>query len=98
MPLNENCLEALKVLVLTKSSLVTMLPCYTQRIAALVLSQTHQYLSETAILRLYNYLPSRFPPSSFTKDVLAIFCGYNNYASFCAAQKHISSENPETAP
>lgn len=82
-----HCLEALKLSVLAKCSLRTMMPLHAGYIAASVLSLTKYELSELTILRLYGYLPSKFPPSPFTKDVLAIFCGYANYAAFCELQE-----------
>jgi hypothetical protein len=83
MPPLSNCLEALKLLVLAKCALTTMTPAHAGHVAASVLALTKHQLSETTILRLYGYLPSKFPPSPFTKDVLAIFCGHTNYAAFC---------------
>ncbi|UOE49393.1 hypothetical protein MTO98_33915 [Mucilaginibacter sp. SMC90] len=82
-----HCLEALKLSVLAKCSLTSMTPFHAGHVAASVLSFTKYQLSETTILRLYGYLSSKFPPSRFTKDVLAIFCGYANYPAFCELQK-----------
>jgi len=79
----DNYLEVLKGLVLMRNAVNTMVPQLAKPIAYAVFLQTHHELSEVAVLRLFNYLPSKFAPSSFTKDVLAMYCGYENYLDFC---------------
>ena len=82
MPTINHCLEALKALILAKNAISVMAPQCAQHISHAVFMQTNRQLSATTILRLYNFLPAKFPPSAFTKEVLAIYCGYENYDDF----------------
>lgn len=88
----ETCLERLKLLALARSNMTMTLPCHTQHLAAIVSRHTNLHLSETALLRLYHFLPAKFPPSHFTTNVLAIYCGYKDYTAFCAEQHNAQDE------
>jgi len=81
------CFESLKLLVLAKAGI--LLTSYADAPAAgtLIAASTGQRLSEAAILRAFGYLPAKFPPSGYTKDVLAQYCGYADYAAFCVDQR-----------
>ena len=76
-------LEVLKSLVLARNAITVMVPQCAQYISHAVFQQTNRQLSEIAILRLFNFSPAKFPPSSYTKDVLANYCGYKDYLNFC---------------
>lgn len=98
MPPLSSCLEALKLSVLAKCALTTMTPAQAGHVSASVLALTTYELSEKTILRLYGCLPSKFPPSLFTKDVLAMFCGHENYAAFCELQEQSAIRKASNPP
>lgn len=68
-----DCLEALKLLALSKCALETMKPFYAGHIAGSVLFLTRHQLSQTTILRLYGWR-KRQPCYLFAvKDGRALF-------------------------
>jgi hypothetical protein len=87
MSVVDNCLEALKNLALKKTGISVMKAHYARHISCAVFKETNYEISEIAILRTFNFLPAKFPPSYYTKDVLALYCGYENYFEFCRNSK-----------
>jgi hypothetical protein len=43
------------------------------------------FISLITLERLYGFKESRFPPSRYTVDTLSRYCGFNDWAAFCAA-------------
>lgn len=78
----QTCFESLKVLALMKSNILVAAPSDAKRMVQLIVMYTDRQLAEVTILKAFDFLPSKFPPSQFTKDVLAQFCGYQDYNSF----------------
>jgi hypothetical protein len=80
------CLESLKLLVLAKAGTSLVTRSDIALMIAHIAAVTGTWLSETTLLRAYGFLPAKFAPSSYAKDILARYCGYENYAAFCTQQ------------
>jgi hypothetical protein len=78
--------EILKTTVLAVSDFATITPCDCKTISAKIFNQTKQSISETTLKRVYGFAYSKFKPSLFTIDVMAKYCGYQNWEVFCAEQ------------
>ncbi|MEO3405465.1 hypothetical protein AAFN85_16260 [Mucilaginibacter sp. CAU 1740] len=85
--LPDPCLESLKVLVLVNGNTLLTAPYEAKQLATLIDSRTQHPVAEITILRLFGFVAAKFPPSAYTKDVLAQFCGYSDYAMFCEDQR-----------
>lgn len=81
MPI-DTYIERLKILVLEKASISEFLPFHSTELAALIFAETQRMLSESTLLRIYDLVPAKFPPSSYTRDALACFCSYDDFAAF----------------
>ncbi|AMR30624.1 hypothetical protein A0256_03890 [Mucilaginibacter sp. PAMC 26640] len=53
------------------------------------MSNTKLGISETTLKRLYGFAESKFNPSLFTLNALAVFCGYIGWDAFC--QLHLNA-------
>jgi len=41
-----------------------------------------RHISLVVIQRLFDFKPSKFPPSRYTLDILVLYCGYNDWIAF----------------
>ncbi|MEO3406003.1 hypothetical protein AAFN85_18980 [Mucilaginibacter sp. CAU 1740] len=80
------CLESLKVLVLVHGNTLLTTPDEASQLALLIDRRTQHLVAEITLLRFFGFVSAKFPPSSYTKDVLAQFCGYRDYVMFCEEQ------------
>jgi hypothetical protein len=55
----------------------------TSILQTMITMQTGHQLSLHALNKAFGVTPARFKPSPYTLDILALFCGYNNWALFC---------------
>ena len=79
----DRCLECLKSIVLKKGNMLLTSYNDARDLATIINVYTSHYIAEIAVLRTYGFVTAKFPPSQYTKDVLAKFCGYQDYAKFC---------------
>lgn len=77
-------MELLKLLVLIKSNMFFDRSFDPSELSEMLLSDTGRYISDTTLLYLYGYIPSKLPPSLYTKDALASYCGYKSYRAYLA--------------
>jgi hypothetical protein len=86
--------EILKGKVLEVAGLKHISAADCKALSVLCFRKTHRYLSETTIKRIYGFAQTGFAPSAFTKNVLAVFCGYNGWHDFTL--EHLAGKRVET--
>lgn len=74
--------ENLKRHVLSVAELKNISPSDCKVLSLLIFRKTNQQVSETTLKRVYGFAYSKFKPSSFTLDALAMYCGYEGWADF----------------
>nr|WP_157536434.1 hypothetical protein [Mucilaginibacter sp. L294] len=90
--------EILKTTVLAAANLATVTPCDCKAISAKIFNKTKQSISETTLKRVYGFAYSKFKPSLFTIDVMAKYCGYQNWEDFCLEQDQNAVKPQDTSP
>ncbi|AYL99137.1 hypothetical protein [Mucilaginibacter celer] len=85
--MNDPYLDSLKYLVLIKGNTLLSVSHEAKQLSELITRQTNHQIAEVTILRLYGFMTQKFPPSAFTKNTLAQFCGFENYVAFCEEQE-----------
>jgi hypothetical protein len=89
--------EILKTTVLAASNLAAITPCDCKTISAKIFNKTKQSISETTLKRVYGFAYSKFKPSLFTIDVMAKYCGYQNWEDFCFKQDQTTVNPNDTS-
>lgn len=59
----------------------------TEILKDLIFEKTGHEISLYALNKAFGFLPAKFKPSTYTLDVLAIYCGYPNWDYFCSINK-----------
>jgi hypothetical protein len=77
-------MELLKLLVLIKANMFFDRSFDPSELSEILLAVTGRYISETTLFHLYGFIPSKLPPSIYTKDALAAYCGYESYQAYLA--------------
>ncbi|TWR28920.1 hypothetical protein FPZ43_11685 [Mucilaginibacter pallidiroseus] len=72
-------LELLKAEVLVKAGLSRINPGDCRVVCFVIEQKTKHRISETTIKRMYGFAFSKYQPSMFTLDAMAIFCGYQGW-------------------
>ncbi|MBL4674885.1 MAG: hypothetical protein JKY70_01555 [Mucilaginibacter sp.] len=91
--------ELLKRAVVTTSGISNITPHDCRIIAADILRQTKQSVSETTLKRIFGFAYSKFKPSIFTIDVMAKYCGYKGWEDFCQNQEiKLTKTSEHTTP
>jgi two-component system sensor histidine kinase VicK len=81
-PVKRHHLEIIKTLTLAIAGVSNLSPAACRTISLSLIKKTDIRLSETTIKRLYGFAESKFKPSLFTLNALAIYCGYNSWEAF----------------
>ena len=76
----------LKVSTISVSGIVIVAARDCETLQTLITSHTGLYISLLALERIFGFEPARFTPSLYTLDVLAKYCSYENWESFCHEQ------------
>lgn len=72
----------LKTRVLDLANLKTVSAADCEALSILLTKTTGKYLSITTVKRIYGFAQMKFAPSAFTKNVLAKFCGFDNWDDY----------------
>lgn len=77
------CFEQLKAELLVTIGLKHIGPSDCKLLSAEIYRLTQKCISETTFKRVFGFAYSRFKPSLFTLDTMAVCCGYNGWEDFC---------------
>jgi hypothetical protein len=81
-PFPDTCFEILKSRVLHHAKLdITVFD--TEVLEKLIVEKTGHEMSLHALNKAFGIIPARFKPSSYTLDVLAVYCDFLNWDDFC---------------
>lgn len=78
-----HCFEQLKAELLVTIGLKHIGPSDCKLLSAEIYRLTQKCISETTFKRVFGFAYSRFKPSLFTLDTMAVCCGYNGWEAFC---------------
>lgn len=53
-----------------------------QALAISIENDTSRYISSTTLKRIWNIIKSKYNPSKYSLDTLAVYCGYNDWGNF----------------
>ena len=53
-----------------------------QALAISIESYTSRYISSSTLKRIWNIIKSKYNPSKYSLDTLAVYCGYNDWGNF----------------
>jgi len=79
-------LENIKSLTLSVAGIKNMSPMDCRVLSASILEKTKLSVSETTLKRLFGFARSKFNPSLFTLNAVAIYCGYRGWEDFQRSQ------------
>lgn len=75
-------LERLKSLTLNMAGLEAVLPDDCRTISLMIFEKTNLMVGEDALKRFFGFTASKFGPSIFTLNTLAIYCGFESWEAF----------------
>lgn len=75
-------LETIKILTASITGIQNVAPMDCRLISFSIMEKTKLSVSETTIKRLFGFAKSKFNPSFFTLNALAIYCGYKGWDDF----------------
>lgn len=75
-------MELLKLLVLLRAGIFFEETYQANELSEIILNSTGKLVAGSTLLQVYEYTPTKLPPSLYTKDVLAMFCGYKDFDDF----------------
>jgi hypothetical protein len=76
-------LERLKLEVLQQANLQAASPADCKRLAGVIQAKLKVPLSDTTLKRVFGFAAAKHGSSLYTLNVLAQYCGYEGWASFC---------------
>jgi PAS domain S-box-containing protein len=82
---------AIKSLTLSVAGIKNLLPADCRMLSFLIIEQSDLGISELTLSRFFGFAASKFPPSAYTLNVLAVYCGYADWEAFC---RSVDEETP----
>ncbi|MDN3548187.1 PAS domain-containing protein [Mucilaginibacter aquaedulcis] len=79
-------LEIIKALTLAAAGIKNVTPADCRLLSFLIMTKTKLGVSETTLKRLYGFAISKFNPSYYTLNTLAVYCEFDGWDSFSRIQ------------
>lgn len=76
-------LGAIKSTILSVAGIENLSPVHCRLLSFLIMENTGLGVSEITLSRFFGFVASKFQPSAFTLNALAIYCGYDNWDTYC---------------
>jgi PAS domain S-box-containing protein len=91
-------IETIKALALAVAGIKSITPADCRILSFLIITKTTMRISETTIKRLFGFAMSKFNPSFYTLNTLAIYCGFDDWNAFCKVQPQGASADNKLPP
>src|ERR1700761_576347 len=85
--ISQHRFNQLKENVLVTAGITQILPSECKSLSESIFLKTNMLISTTTLKRIYGFAYSKFNPSAFTIDAMALYCGYKNWGDFCDKQE-----------
>lgn len=87
--------EILKLQVLYRAEIKHIAPADCYSLSLKIQDKTKKRISETTLKRIFGFAAAYHNPSTYTRNTLAEYCGYNNYESFLSSKEKEELKKPK---
>src|ERR1700761_3222761 len=91
--ISQHRFNQLKEVTLVTAGLTQILPSDCKALSESIFLKTNMLISTTTLKRIYGFAYSKFNPSTFTIDAMALYCGYKNWVDFCDKEEQTTNVN-----